>query len=252
MFTEKVKAGRSLFARCITKCTTTQKASPLWSKAGFVWATLGFVQARASPVDSRPGLAHTQSLVTSNGPWSIGRVRLDRPSRSRAHFLSTIGKYFLFVRTGIGAPQIDPGDFNRARPFGQWLQGRACAEFGRTRYMDEYGQDWATILKSGSHLPMHIPYRSQAGFVIRNWNCIPPDILKVHYISQNTSTKSHFSIVCLNVKNVRRRFSFSPDINVRRNLKMSGEGFMVRRSKCPAKLKIISRTLRTPPPPRGS
>ena len=40
------------------------------------------------------------------------------------------------------------------------------------------------------------------------------------------------SIVCLNVRNVRRMFSFSPD-------KMSGEGFMVRRSKCPAKLKII-------------
>ena len=49
-------------------------------------------------------------------PGSIGRARLDRPSRSRAHFLSTIGKYFQFVRTGIGEPQIDPGDFNRARP----------------------------------------------------------------------------------------------------------------------------------------
>ena len=46
----------------------------------------------------------------------IGRARLDRPNRSRAHFLSTIGKYFLFGRTGIGAPQIDPGDFNRAQP----------------------------------------------------------------------------------------------------------------------------------------
>ena len=31
----------------------------------------------------------------------------------------TIGKYFLFVRTGIGAPQINPGDFNRARPLDQ-------------------------------------------------------------------------------------------------------------------------------------
>ena len=70
-------------------------------------------------------------------------------------------------------------------------------------------------------------------------NCIMPDILKVHYISQF----AFISIVCLKVKNVQRRFSSSPDINVRRNLKMSGEGFMVRRSKCPAKLKIISCTL---------
>ena len=52
-----------------------------------------------------------------SGHWTpSGRAQLDRPSRSRAPFLSTIGKYFLFVRTGIGAPQIDPGDFNHARP----------------------------------------------------------------------------------------------------------------------------------------
>ena len=43
-----------------------------------------------------------------------GRARLDRPSRSRVHFLSMIGKYFLFVRTGIGVPQIDV--------HGQWLR----------------------------------------------------------------------------------------------------------------------------------
>ncbi len=38
-------------------------------------------------------------------------------------------------------------------------------------------------------------------------------------------------------------FLFRPTWNVRRTLKMSGEGPVVRRSKCPAKLKIISRTL---------
>ena len=41
-----------------------------------------------------------------------GRVRLDRLDRLRVPLLSTVGKYFLFVRTGIGASQIDPGDFN--------------------------------------------------------------------------------------------------------------------------------------------
>ncbi len=50
-------------------------------------------------------------------------------------------------------------------------------------------------------------------------------------------------IVCLNGKNVLRRFSFSPDIYVFMHLKMSGERLMVRRSQCPAKLKIILRTL---------
>ena len=38
-------------------------------------------------------------------------------------------------------------------------------------------------------------------------------------------------------------FLFRPTWNVRRNLKMSGKGPVVRRSKCSAKLKIISRTL---------
>ncbi len=37
-------------------------------------------------------------------------------------------------------------------------------------------------------------------------------------------------------------FLFRPTFHVGRTLKMSGEGPVVRRSKCPAKLKIISRT----------
>ncbi len=67
----------------------------------------------------RPPLSLLIKVVFNQGstvPFITGRARLDRPSRSRAHFLSMIGKYFLFVRTGTGAPQIDPGDFNRARP----------------------------------------------------------------------------------------------------------------------------------------
>ncbi len=60
----------------------------------------------------RPGWGNGAMAVHD---W-IAPVVLERPSRSRAHFLSTIDKYFLFVRTGIGVLQIDPGDFNRARP----------------------------------------------------------------------------------------------------------------------------------------
>ncbi len=36
-------------------------------------------------------------------------------STEGAPLLSTIGKYFVFVRTGIVSAQIDPGNFNRAR-----------------------------------------------------------------------------------------------------------------------------------------
>ncbi len=46
----------------------------------------------------------------------IGRAWLDRLGRLKAPLLSTIGKYFLLVRTRIGVPQIDPCDFNRAQP----------------------------------------------------------------------------------------------------------------------------------------
>ena len=46
----------------------------------------------------------------------IGRARLDHLGRLKAPLLLMIGKHFLFVRTGMGAPQIDAGDFNRARP----------------------------------------------------------------------------------------------------------------------------------------
>ncbi len=53
------------------------------------------------------------------GTTSVDPAWLDRLSRLRAPLLSC---FVLFVRTGIGALQIDPGDFNCARPImhGHW------------------------------------------------------------------------------------------------------------------------------------
>ena len=43
------------------------------------------------------------------------RLKLDRLGRLKWHLLCMIVKYFLSVRTGIRAHQVDPGDFNHAQ-----------------------------------------------------------------------------------------------------------------------------------------
>ncbi len=53
---------------------------------------------------------------------------LDRPGHLKSHLFCNIGKYFLSVRTGIGAHQVDPCDFNCALPTWCWaLEVLTCS-----------------------------------------------------------------------------------------------------------------------------
>ena len=53
---------------------------------------------------------------TENANSISGRARLDHLGRLKLHLFCMVVKYFLSVRTGIRAHQVDTGDFNRAGP----------------------------------------------------------------------------------------------------------------------------------------
>ena len=50
---------------------------------------------------------------------SVGIQWLCTFDMARAILLSMIDKHFLLERTGVGVLQVDPNDFNRARPICQ-------------------------------------------------------------------------------------------------------------------------------------